>query len=170
MLSHLRKKIDELDARIIRLLNDRAAVTLSIGREKVKNKKPMYSYTSLIVRDFGISQINTLSDQVGSARYQQIRNMPEQLSALLVRDIAAHRIYMNVSREGTPNGATVLLTGTFQRVGRFKISVEASLRDGVTGEEIAQFRQTLWDVLDTNASFATLSRELAEFIDRIQFK
>ncbi len=42
-LSHLRKKIDGLDARIIALLNDRAAVTLSIGREKIKNKKPIYA-------------------------------------------------------------------------------------------------------------------------------
>src|ERR1700691_5698697 len=42
-LSHLRKKIDGLDARIIELLNDRAAVTLSIGREKIKNKKPIYA-------------------------------------------------------------------------------------------------------------------------------
>ena len=42
-LSHLRKKIDGLDARIIALLNDRAAITLSIGREKIKNKKPIYA-------------------------------------------------------------------------------------------------------------------------------
>ncbi|MBF0512203.1 MAG: prephenate dehydratase [Candidatus Omnitrophica bacterium] len=42
-LSHLRKKIDGLDARIIELLNDRAAITLSIGKEKVKNKKPIYA-------------------------------------------------------------------------------------------------------------------------------
>jgi chorismate mutase/prephenate dehydratase len=42
-LSHLRKRIDALDARIIELLNDRAAITLSIGREKIKNKKPIYA-------------------------------------------------------------------------------------------------------------------------------
>ncbi len=42
-LSHLRKKIDGLDAKIIGLLNDRAAITLSIGREKIKNKKPIYA-------------------------------------------------------------------------------------------------------------------------------
>jgi len=33
-LSHLRKKIDALDAKIIELLNDRADITLSIGKEK----------------------------------------------------------------------------------------------------------------------------------------
>jgi len=42
-LSHLRKKIDGLDAKIIELLNDRAAITLSIGQEKIKNKKPIYA-------------------------------------------------------------------------------------------------------------------------------
>jgi chorismate mutase/prephenate dehydratase len=42
-LSHLRKKIDALDAKIIDLLNDRAAITMSIGREKIKNKKPIYA-------------------------------------------------------------------------------------------------------------------------------
>jgi len=42
-LSHLRKKIDGLDAKIIELLNDRAAITLSIGKEKIKNKKPIYA-------------------------------------------------------------------------------------------------------------------------------
>ena len=42
-LSHLRKDIDGLDAKIIRLLNDRAAITLTIGKEKIKNKKPIYA-------------------------------------------------------------------------------------------------------------------------------
>jgi chorismate mutase/prephenate dehydratase len=42
-LTPLRKKIDALDARIIELLNDRAAVTLLIGQEKIKNKKPIYA-------------------------------------------------------------------------------------------------------------------------------
>jgi chorismate mutase/prephenate dehydratase len=42
-LSLLRKKIDGLDAKIIALLNDRAAITLSIGREKIKNKRPIYA-------------------------------------------------------------------------------------------------------------------------------
>jgi len=42
-LTPLRKKIDALDAKIIELLNDRAAITLSIGQEKIKNKKPIYA-------------------------------------------------------------------------------------------------------------------------------
>ena len=42
-LTPLRKKIDALDARIIELLNDRAAITLTIGQEKIKNQKPIYA-------------------------------------------------------------------------------------------------------------------------------
>ena len=42
-LSHLRKKIDALDAKIIALLNERAGITLSIGKEKIKNKKSIYA-------------------------------------------------------------------------------------------------------------------------------
>jgi len=42
-LKHLRKEIDGLDAKIIKLLNDRAVITLSVGKEKIKNKKPIYA-------------------------------------------------------------------------------------------------------------------------------
>ncbi len=42
-LTRLRKKIDALDAKIIGLLNERAGVTLSIGREKIKNNKSIYA-------------------------------------------------------------------------------------------------------------------------------
>jgi len=42
-LTHLRKKIDALDTKIVSLLNERAAITLSIGHEKIKNGKPIYA-------------------------------------------------------------------------------------------------------------------------------
>ncbi len=42
-LSHLRKKIDALDTKIVELLNDRAAITMAVGREKIKNKKSIYA-------------------------------------------------------------------------------------------------------------------------------
>jgi chorismate mutase/prephenate dehydratase len=42
-LTRLRKKINTLDSRIIELLNLRAAITLSIGKEKIKNKRPIYA-------------------------------------------------------------------------------------------------------------------------------
>jgi hypothetical protein len=45
-----------------------------------------------------------------------------------------------------------------------------SLRDGASGQEVAYLRQTLWDVLDTTDSLSLLGREVADFIDRIQYK
>ena len=42
-LGVLRKKIDALDAKIVALLNERAGITLSIGREKIKNNKSIYA-------------------------------------------------------------------------------------------------------------------------------
>ncbi len=42
-LKKLRKKIDELDEHIIKLLNTRANVTLEIGKEKNKSKKNIYA-------------------------------------------------------------------------------------------------------------------------------
>lgn len=42
-LSQLRKKIDEIDRRVVELLNDRAKISLAIGVEKLKHKKGVYS-------------------------------------------------------------------------------------------------------------------------------
>ncbi len=42
-LSPLRREIDGIDARIVKLLNDRAAVSLAIGREKIKGGHPIYA-------------------------------------------------------------------------------------------------------------------------------
>jgi chorismate mutase/prephenate dehydratase len=42
-LNQLRKKIDQLDARIVGLLNERAAISLEIGKVKIKDKKGIYS-------------------------------------------------------------------------------------------------------------------------------
>lgn len=42
-LKELRTKIDALDARIVELLNQRAAITLSIGEHKLKNNASIYA-------------------------------------------------------------------------------------------------------------------------------
>jgi chorismate mutase/prephenate dehydratase len=42
-LKTLRKRIDSIDTKIVSLLNDRAKVSLEIGREKIKNKSSIYS-------------------------------------------------------------------------------------------------------------------------------
>ncbi len=42
-LTHLRQKIDALDAQIVRLLNNRAEITLAIGQAKIKSNKSIYA-------------------------------------------------------------------------------------------------------------------------------
>ncbi len=42
-LTHLRKKIDSLDVRIVALLNERAAVTLAVGKEKIRDNRSIYA-------------------------------------------------------------------------------------------------------------------------------
>jgi hypothetical protein len=44
------------------------------------------------------------------------------------------------------------------------------LYDGSNGHEVAYFRQTLWDVIDTTEAVSLLGRDIADFIDRIQYK
>ncbi|MDE1919992.1 MAG: prephenate dehydratase [Candidatus Omnitrophica bacterium] len=73
-LSHLRKKIDELDGRIIRLLNDRAAITLSIGQEKIKNGRHIYA----------------------PDREQDVLKRIKKLNAGPIRDEAVEAIYREV--------------------------------------------------------------------------
>ncbi len=42
-LQQLRSKIDALDAKIVDLINERAKISLSIGKEKIKNGQPIYA-------------------------------------------------------------------------------------------------------------------------------
>ncbi len=42
-LEELRKKIDELDHQLVKLLNERARVVVEIGKLKNKTDKPVYS-------------------------------------------------------------------------------------------------------------------------------
>jgi len=149
-----------------------ASSTTIIEEEVVTNSKPMYSYTSLVIKDFELKrELYSGSPDAGMSqsdlRYARI---PGELSEHIERYIKSHHIYKNISRDGNPDASTLLLTGKFNRVGRFKISVVATLRDGVSGQEVAYFRQTLWDVLDTTDSISLLGREVADFIDRIQYK
>ena len=105
-----------------------------------------------------------------SQRDLRYTKLPEELSEHIERYVKSHRTYKNISRDGKPDASTLMLTGKFKRLGRFKISVDVSLHDGASGQEVAYFRQTLWDVLDTTDSISQLGREVADFIDRIQYK
>lgn len=143
-----------------------------IEKEVVTNPKPMYSYTSLVIRDLELKrELYTDAPESGmSPRDLRYAKLPGELSGHIERYVKAHGTYKNVSRDGKLNASTLLLTGRFIRLGRFKITVVVSLQDGATGQEVASFRQTLWDVLDTTDSFADLGREVADFIYRIQYK
>ncbi len=132
----------------------------------------MYSYTSLIIQDFELKR-ELYSDSPEarmSQRELRYAKLPGELSEHIERYVRSHHTYKNISRDGKPDASTLVLTGKFNRLGRFKISVVVSLRDGASGQEVAYFRQTLWDVLDTTESISQLGREVADFIDRIQYK
>ena len=143
-----------------------------IEEEVVTNPKPMYSYTSLIIRDLELRRDLYCDARDGklSQRELQYEKLPAELSEHIERYVKSHRTYATISRDGKADAATLVLTGKFIRLGRFKISVIISLRDGASGQEVAHFRQTLWDVLDTTDSFSNLGREVADFINRIQYK
>lgn len=143
-----------------------------IEEEVVTNPKPMYNYTSLVIRDLELKR-KLYSDAPENGMSQREKNyakLPAELSEHIERYVKSHRTYKNISRDGKTDAATLVLTGRFTRVGRFKISVVVSLRDGLTGQEVALFRQTLWDVMDTTDSLSDLGREIADFINRIQYK
>lgn len=149
-----------------------ASSTTIIEEEVVTNPKPMYSYKSLVIQDFELKR-ELYSDAPGAGMNQRdlrYAKLPGELSEHIERYVKSHRTYKNISRDGKHDASSLLLTGKFQRIGRFKISVVVSLRDGVSGQEVAYFRQTLWDVLDTTDSISQLGREVANFIDRIQYK
>ena len=149
-----------------------ASSTTIIEEEVVTNPKPMYSYTSLIIQDFELKRELYADSPEARMNTRELRyaKLPGELSEHIERYIKSHRIYKNISRDGKPDASTLVLTGKFKRLGRFKISVVVSLRDGATGQEVAYFRQTLWDVLDTTESISLLGRDVADFISRIQYK
>jgi hypothetical protein len=149
-----------------------ATSTTMIDEEVVTNQKPMASYTSLIIREFTLkSALFTDSADAGmderDRRYSQI---PKQLAEQIQRYLRSRQIYESVTLDGTPSRTTLVLQGRFTRMGRFRISLEATLIDGGSGQEVAFFRQTLWDVFDATETVNSLGKEVAGFIDRIQYK
>lgn len=149
-----------------------ATSTTILDEEVVTNQKHMASYKSLIIRDFELkSELYTDSPGAGmSEREHRYGQIPSQLAENIERYVKARQIYRNVSRSGQPTATTLVLKGRFTRVGRFRISIVGTLHDGASDQEVAFFRQTLWDVFDTTETINLLSREVADFIDRIQYK
>lgn len=146
--------------------------TTIIDEEVVTNQKPMYTYKSIIIEDFDLKrELYTDSKITGmSQRDTLYSSIPGQLSEHIERYIKSRRYFQSVSRTGEVTPTTLVLKGRFTRLGRFRVSVVVSLRDGSDGQEVAYFRQTLWDVLDTTETINTLAREVADFISRIQYK
>ncbi len=150
-----------------------ATSTTIVEEQVVTNPKPMYSYTSLLIKDLELKrELYADSPDKGKKSQLDLRyaKLPGELSEHIERYVKSHRTYEKILRDGLPDASTLVLTGKFKRLGRFKISVVVTLRDGVTDQEVAYFRQTLWDVIDTADSISLLGREVADFIDRIQYK
>jgi hypothetical protein len=146
--------------------------TTIIDEEVVTNPKPMYKYKSLVIRDFDLkSDVFAAPENTDpGSRENRYARLPGELSGHIERYAKARRTYNSISRDGQLSATTLVVKGRFTRVGRFRISVVASLHDGATDQEVAYFRQTLWDVIDTTETISNLGREVADFIDRIQYK
>ena len=149
-----------------------ASSTTRIEEEVVTNPKPMYNYTKLLIQDLELKRelYSDTSDATMSQRDLLYSKLPGELSGHIERFVATHQMFKKISRNGKPDAATLVLTGKFIRLGRFKITIVVNLRDGATGQEVASFRETLWDVMNTTDSFSDLGREAADFLYRIQYK
>lgn len=149
-----------------------ATSTTVMDEEAVFNKKPMSIYKSLIIRDFELKRelYTDLPEARMGTRERRYAQIPAQLAEHIQRYVSSKHIYEDISKDGAATAATLILKGKFTKMGRFRISIEAVLLDGETGQEVAFFRQTLWDVLDTTEGIARLGHEVADFIDRIQYK
>jgi hypothetical protein len=155
------------------LLTGCAATSTAVSEEEiVTNQKPMSIYTVLLIRDFELKRdlYTSVPDARMGERERRYAQIPAQLTEQVQRYVKARRIYDSVSRDEALSATTLVLQGKFTRMGRFRISIEAVLLDGESGQEVAFFRQTLWDVLDTTEAVGLLGREIANFIDRIQYK
>ena len=149
-----------------------ATSTTILEEEVVTNKKHMASYKSLIIRDFELKSelyTDTPAAKMSEAERRYAR-IPGLLAENIERYVKSRQTFLNVARDGQPTETTLVLKGKFTRVGRFRISITGMLYDGASDQEVAFFRQTLWDVFDTTETINLLSREVADFIDRIQYK
>lgn len=172
--SHFSKLLQALGTLLLMVFLSACAATSTtiIDEEVVTNPKPMYTYKSLVIRDFDLKRemFTDAPDAELNSRESLYAQIPNELSGHIERYVKSRRIYQSVSRNGQVNASTLVVTGRFTRLGRFRISTTVTLLDGASGQEVAYFRQTLWDVVDTTGAINDLGREVADFIDRIQYK
>lgn len=146
--------------------------TTVVDEEVVTNKQPMAVYKYLVIRNFELNRnlYTNAPEARMNERERQYSRMPDELAEQIERYVLSRHIYQDVTRDGPVTGTALVLKGRFTRLGRFRVSITATLHDGATGQEVAYFRQTLWDVFDTSQTLNNLAREVADFIDRIQYK
>lgn len=166
-----RGTLPALLALLLLLFGCAATSNVVTDEEIVTNQKPMATYTSLLLCDFELKrELYDDGDERQGEREQRYERIPAQLTEQIQRYVKARRVFESVSRGTTLSPTTLVLQGKFIRMGRFRITIEALLLDGGSGQEVAYFRQTLWDVLDTSEAVGRLGREVADFLDRIQYK
>ena len=146
--------------------------TTIVDEEVVTNQKPMATYKSLIINEFELKNelFTNVPESMMTERERRYSQIPAILTENIERYVNSRHTYSSVTRNGKPTETSLVLKGKFTRVGRFRISIVATLHDGANGYEVAYFRQTLWDVLDTTEAVNLLGRDIADFIDRIQYK
>jgi len=73
-LNELRKKIDQIDTKIVALLNDRARAAMAIGQHKIKNRKGIYASDreSLVLRKIKSLNQGPMKDAALEAIYREI--------------------------------------------------------------------------------------------------
>ena len=149
-----------------------ATSTTVVDEEVVTNQKPMATYKSLVINDFELKKelFSDVPEDKMTEREHRYTAMPTVLAEHIERYVKSRHLYNSITRNSVPQETSLVLKGKFTRVGRFRISITATLHDGSNDHEVAYFRQTLWDVLDTTEAVNLLGRDVADFIDRIQYK
>jgi hypothetical protein len=145
-----------------------------IDAESITNQSRFDSYRHFVVRQFTLPaefQSGGATDKI-SGRELRYTELPQKLSTSIERSMKGRRLFQQVSRSDADykGGGVMILSGSFIRVGRFKITVEGRLNDAATGSELAYFQHTLWDVFDTTDSIDDLGKEIVTFIDRIHYR
>jgi len=87
-LAKLRKKINAIDSKVVSLLNERSQVSLSIGHEKIKHKKSIYSpgREKEVMRRIQAINKGPMTDEAVEAIYREI--MSCSLSLEKIKDVA----------------------------------------------------------------------------------
>lgn len=158
---------------LLQMLSGCAASSAAImDEERVFNTIPIANYKALKIQEFELKRemVMPSSNSVIDERESRYLDMPREIAATVERLVAARQIFSTVSRTIEPKEHCIVLKGAFTRISRFRVSLTAKLYDGGNGKEIAFFKLTLWDVYDTSKTIELLSRETADFIDRIQYK